>query len=37
MIDNDELLEWAKVYGNYYGVPKKQVNDALKRWQPLHQ
>ena len=29
MIDNDELLEWAKVYGNYYGVPKKQVNDAL--------
>ena len=30
MIDNDELLEWAKVYGNYYGVPKKQVNDALR-------
>ena len=30
MIDNDELLEWAKVYGNYYGVPKKQVTNALR-------
>ena len=29
MIAADELLEWAKVYGNYYGVPKKQVRDAL--------
>ncbi|MBT5475617.1 MAG: guanylate kinase [Chloroflexi bacterium] len=25
----DDLLEWAQVYGNYYGVPKKQVRDAL--------
>lgn len=24
-----ELLEWAKVYGNYYGVPKQQVKQAL--------
>ena len=30
MIDNNELLEWAKVYGNYYGVPKIQVTEALK-------
>ncbi len=30
MIENNELLEWAKVYGNYYGVPKKQVNEALQ-------
>ena len=30
MIEKGELLEWAKVYGNYYGVPKKQVDDALQ-------
>lgn len=29
MIASDELLEWAEVYGNYYGVPKSQVKDAL--------
>lgn len=29
MIADDELLEWAQVYDNYYGVPKKQVRDAL--------
>ena len=29
MIANGELLEWARVYGNYYGVPKAQVADAL--------
>jgi len=29
LIAADELLEWAQVYGNYYGVPKKQVRDAL--------
>ena len=29
MIAADELLEWAQVYDNYYGVPKKQVHDAL--------
>ena len=23
------MLEWAQVYGNYYGVPKQQVRDAL--------
>ena len=28
-IEEDELLEWARVYGNYYGVPKQQVRDAL--------
>lgn len=30
-IDDDELLEWARVYGNYYGVPKKQVRNALNQ------
>ncbi|NQW20889.1 MAG: guanylate kinase [Chloroflexi bacterium] len=29
LIAADELLEWAQVYGNYYGVPKTQVRDAL--------
>ncbi len=29
MIRNDELLEWAEVYGNSYGVPKAQASDAL--------
>lgn len=33
MIARDELLEWAEVYGNYYGVPKQQVRDALGRGQ----
>jgi len=33
MIAADELLEWAEVYGNYYGVPKQQVRDALARGQ----
>ena len=28
-IADDELLEWARVYGNYYGVPKQQVRSAL--------
>lgn len=29
MIVNDELLEWAEVYDNYYGVPRTQVAEAL--------
>ena len=33
MIRNDELLEWAEVYGNLYGVPKSPVRDALSRGQ----
>lgn len=35
MIANDELLEWATVHGNYYGVPKAQVMDALGRGQDV--
>ena len=31
MIENDELLEWANVYGNYYGVPKPPVKQALDK------
>lgn len=29
MIETGELLEWANVYGNLYGVPKRQVQQAL--------
>jgi guanylate kinase len=28
-VDKDELLEWAEVFDNYYGTPKKPVMDAL--------
>ncbi|MBE9501183.1 MAG: guanylate kinase [Chloroflexi bacterium] len=31
MIAKGELLEWAKVYGHYYGVPREQVKQALER------
>ncbi len=30
MIKNNELLEWAVVYGNYYGTPKEFIEDALR-------
>ncbi len=33
MIDNHELLEWAEVYGNRYGVPKDPVKRALEQGQ----
>ena len=31
MLENGELLESAKVYDNWYGVPKKTVRQALDR------
>jgi guanylate kinase len=34
-IKSNQLLEWAKVYDNYYGVPKKEVKEALKRGQDV--
>ena len=30
MIENDELLEWAEVYDNYYGTPVIKLQDMLK-------
>ena len=30
MIEQNELLEWAEVYGNFYGVPRTQVREALR-------
>lgn len=35
MIDSGQLLEWAKVYGNYYGVPKAEVAQALNKGQDV--
>ena len=29
MIKNDEMIEWAEYAGNYYGTPKKAVEDWL--------
>ncbi len=29
MVSRNELLEWANVYGNWYGVPKEAVRQAL--------
>ena len=35
MIKNKALLEWARVYGNWYGVPKEPVKQALGRGQDV--
>jgi len=29
LLKNNELMEHANVYGNWYGVPKQQIRDAL--------
>jgi guanylate kinase len=31
MVEGGELLEWAEVYGHLYGVPKRQVKEALEQ------
>ncbi len=35
LLEEGELLEWAQVYGNYYGVPRSQVREALQRGQDV--
>ena len=35
MTCGEELLEWAEVYGNPYGVPKSPVREALARGQDV--
>jgi len=35
MINRDELLEHAMVYGDYKGIPKQQVRDALASGQDV--
>jgi len=35
MISGNELLEWANVYGNWYGVPSQPVKQALDKGQDV--
>jgi len=35
MINRDELLEHAKVFGNYYGTPRKEVENVLAKGQDV--
>jgi len=35
MIERKEFLEWANVYGNWYGVPKEPVKQALDKGQDI--
>ncbi|MTI47731.1 guanylate kinase [Sporosalibacterium faouarense] len=31
MIGNNEFLEYAEVYGNYYGTPRKNIEEKLEK------
>ncbi len=31
MIQEDEFVEWAEVYGNLYGTPKQQLDEAMEQ------
>ncbi|WP_227767001.1 guanylate kinase [Zhaonella formicivorans] len=35
MLAQGEFLEWARVYDNYYGTPKKQVMESLERGEDI--
>lgn len=35
MRDEGQFLEWAKVYGHCYGVPRKQVQEAFQKGQDV--
>jgi len=35
MVAEDAFLEWAEVYGNLYGSPKKPIMDSLERGQSV--
>ncbi len=31
MVKSNQFLEWAKVYNNYYGSPRKEIKEALNK------
>jgi guanylate kinase len=31
MVKKNQFLEWANVYGNFYGVPKQEIDEASKQ------
>ena len=31
MIERDQFVEWAEVYGNLYGTPKQQLEEAMNQ------
>jgi guanylate kinase len=33
MISGNQLLEWARVYDHFYGIPKKELDEAIKNGQ----
>lgn len=35
MIENNELIEWAEYVGNYYGTPRKYVEEKLAQGQDI--
>ena len=35
MVKSNELLEWANVYSNWYGVPKQPIKQALGKGQDI--
>ncbi|CAA7015954.1 unnamed protein product [Microthlaspi erraticum] len=35
MVENDELLEYALVYGDYKGIPKKQIQEFMAKGEDI--
>ncbi|MDD5749907.1 MAG: guanylate kinase [Patescibacteria group bacterium] len=35
LIDNGDLIEWAQVYGNFYGTSKEALLETLKKYHVL--
>jgi guanylate kinase len=35
MIDNQELVEWSQVYGQYKGISRKEIDSALTRGEDI--